>query len=96
MAAVVSAEVVDLERLRTDSSQQASRSVAQLREAFEALAGKHGGTLADAAGDVFRATFTSATDAVSAAVALQDSLDERNKGLGEGDQVDVRASVAMG
>jgi class 3 adenylate cyclase len=29
-------------------------------------------------------------------VALQDALDERNKGLGEGDQVDVRAGVAMG
>ena len=96
MAAVVSAEVIDLDRLRKDSPAQADRAVAQLKEAVAAFAAKHNGVAAEAVASVFRATFTSATDAVSCAVALQDAIDERNKGLGEGDQVDVRAGVAMG
>ena len=96
LAAVISAEVCDFDRLQRDSLEQAGRAAAQLKEAIASLAIKHRGTVAEAVGNTHRATFASPSDAVACAVALQDAIDERNKGLGEGDQVDVRAGVALG
>ncbi|MSP20723.1 MAG: hypothetical protein EXQ93_04220 [Alphaproteobacteria bacterium] len=85
LAAIVSAEVVDLDGLQRDSVEQAGRAVAQIKDAIASLALKHRGTAADAVANIHRATFASAADAVACAVALQDALDECNKGLGEGD-----------
>lgn len=95
IAAVLSADVADLNRLQSDSPESAARATAQLKEAFVALTGKHGGAAAETIGNVFRATFITVGGAVTAAIALQDALDERNKGLGQSEQVDVRAGVAL-
>ncbi len=96
IAAVLSADIAAYATLERDSPPQAARAVAQLKEALSALATKHNGTMAEAFGAIFRTTFASAADAVACAVALQDAIDERNKGLAEGDQVDTRTGVALG
>lgn len=96
IAAVLSADVAAFAALERDSPPQAARAVAQLKDALTTLAAQHRGTMAAAFGSIFRATFAGAADAVACAVALQDTIDERNKGLPEGDQVDTRAGVALG
>lgn len=96
IAAVLSADVAAHATLERDSPPQAARAVGQLKDALTTLAAQHNGSMAAAFGSIFRATFASAADAVACAVALQDSIDERNKGLPGGDQVDTRAGVALG
>lgn len=96
IAAVLSADIAAYATLERDSPPQAARAIAQLKEGLASLATKHNGTLAEAYGAILRATFVSAADAVSCAVALQDTIDERNKGLPDGDQVDTRTGVALG
>ncbi len=55
-----------------------------------------GGRLVKTIGDAFLVTFLSATEAVLSGVAVQDKLDEYNRGKSEKDRIDIRIAINSG
>lgn len=96
LTTVLGADVADFDDWRATDPDGAEHGLARTRRSFEAMAEKYHGELANDDGPVLRATFLNAADAVSAAVAMHDAVDEANDEFEEEDKVDLRAGVALG
>ena len=96
LAAVLSADLADYQDWRRTDPAGAERGQERTARSFAEIAAKFRGETEAGGGDVMRAKFENAADAVSAAVAMHDAVDAANEDLVEEDQVDFRAAVALG
>ncbi len=76
LAAIVSADLTGYSALAERDQELAAEAVARLRDRADAVCGEHGGRIFSTAGDGIMLEFPTATDALSAAIALCES--ERN------------------
>jgi class 3 adenylate cyclase len=97
LAAILAADVVGYSRLmEQDESDTFQRLRAHRKELFEPEIGRRHGRIFKIMGDGLLAEFVSVVDAVECAVALQQSMIERNAGLAEGRRIDLRIGVNLG
>jgi len=90
LAAIVAADVVGYSRLM---GRDESGTVARLREhrkqRFEPVLARHGGRLVKLTGDGALIEFTSAVDALSAAIEFQQTMADANRGQPEDTAIDL-------
>ena len=90
LAAIVAADVVGYSR---QMGRDKSGTVARLREhrkqRFEPVLARHGGRLVKLTGDGALIEFTSAVDALSAAIEFQQTMADANRGQPEDTAIDL-------
>ena len=96
LAAILSADVAGYSRLMAEDEQATVRTITAYREQIGYLVGDHQGRLVDATGDNALAEFSTALDAVEAAVEIQKVLRVRNEGLAEQRRMEFRIGVHLG
>lgn len=97
LAAVLAADVAGYSRLmRLDEEATMAAWWSYRREIVDPLVVAHGGRVVKLTGDGFLAEFSSATDAVSAAIAMQAEIASRVAGVAEDRRVLFRMGVNLG
>ncbi len=97
LTAFVHADVVGFSRLVGHDDQDTSVRLRRLRNALiDPLVAYHGGSLVNAAGDEFLASFASVTAAVACAVELQTRLPEFDEGRPADQRIRLRAGIEVG
>ena len=97
LAAILAADVVGYSRLmEQDEAGTFERLRAHRKELFEPEIAKHNGRVFKLMGDGLLAEFGSVVDAVECAVVLQRGMAERNKGVSEGQRINLRIGVNLG
>jgi adenylate cyclase len=97
LAAIVAADVAGYSRLvglDEEGTLHALRSHRQ--ELIDPLIKEHGGRIANTAGDSILIEFPSAVDAVRCALAVQQSLPERNREIDEDRRINFRVGINVG
>jgi TolB-like protein/class 3 adenylate cyclase len=92
LAAILAADVVGYSRLMGEDESGTFAALSVLREATEKQIRVYGGRIANTAGDSMLAEFGSVVEAVSCAVALQDSLFKESTGR----DLHVRIGIHLG
>src|SRR5689334_7717509 len=97
LAAILAADVVGYSRLmeRDEAGTLAALKVLRV-DIFEPRTRAHGGRIFKINGDGALCEFTSAVDAVRAALEVQRALVERNAGLPEDRRIALRIGIALG
>src|SRR5215212_5344994 len=96
LAAIFAADVEGYSRLMGVDEVGTLRTLTSHREIMDRLIGKHGGRIANTAGDSVLAEFPSVVDAVQAAVEVQEALRTSNEPFPEDRQVRFRIGVHVG
>lgn len=97
LAAILAADVVGYSRLmELDEAGTLTRLKALRRELFAPLTTKFGGRIFKLTGDGAFAEFSSATDAVDSAVAIQRALAERNAEISDDLRTELRIGISLG
>ena len=97
LAAIVAAEVAGYSRLmRLDEEGTMAAWWSYRRDVVDPIVADHGGRVVKLTGDGFLAEFSSATDAVSAAVAMQSEIASRVADVPEDRRVQFRMGVNLG
>jgi adenylate cyclase len=97
LAAILAADVVGYSRLMERDEAGTLAALKALRtEVFEPQTRAHGGRIFKINGDGALCEFTSAVDAVRAALEVQRALVERNAGLPEERRIALRLGIALG
>lgn len=97
LAAIVATDVVGYSRLMGLDEEGTLRALRGHRhELVDPALAKHGGRIANTAGDSMLIEFGSAVDAVRCMIAIQDSMTERNAAVPEDRQIGFRMGVNVG
>jgi class 3 adenylate cyclase len=96
LAAILSADVAGYSRLMAEDEEATVRTLTVYREQIGGLIGEHRGRVVDAPGDNLLAEFSTATDAVEAAVEIQRVIAARNAALTAGRRMEFRIGVHVG
>jgi len=96
LSAILSADVAGYSRLMGDDELATVRTLSAYREAIAGLVAARGGRVVDSPGDNILAEFSSAVDAVEAALAVQSDLAARNAALPENRRMNFRIGVNLG
>ncbi len=91
--AVLLADMTGFSRLMGEDESRAVDALMRIRDVFAAVVPRHGGTLDVFVGDCFVALFSSAVDAVQAAIEIQSELAAHGH---EGDPVRIRIGIHLG
>lgn len=94
LSAILFADVKDFSRRMGESETAGIAAVAAVREVFDQVVPRHGGTFEVSGGDTFLALFGSATDATRAAIKIQLRLAE--PGGHDGDPPTIRIGLHIG
>ena len=97
LAAILAADVVGYSRLMgRDEAGTLARLRAHRRDCLEPALAQHGGRLVKLIGDGALVEFASAVDALSAAIAFQQSVADANRGMPEDDRLVFRIGLHLG
>ena len=96
LAAILYADVAGYSRLTGDDEDGTHRTLIAYLDAFAAAIRSHHGTVKHYAGDAVLADFSTVSDALSCAVAIQRELKARNNALPESKRVQFRIGVNLG
>src|SRR5690242_14454713 len=96
LAAILSADVSGYSRLMGEDAPATVRTLSEYRAAIGSIIAAHHGRIVDMPGDNILAEFSSALDAVEAALAMQKELALRNASLAEGRRMAFRVGVNLG
>jgi adenylate cyclase len=96
LAAILAADVAGYSRLMAADEEATLRTLDAYRRTMSDLIDEHAGRIFGSAGDSIIAEFSSAVQAVRAAVAIQRSLDRHNADLPEHRRMDFRIGVNLG
>ena len=97
LAAIVAVDVADFSRLvGADEEGTLARLRAHRAELIEPLIGRHGGRIANTAGDSLLLEFASAVDAVRCMIDVQAGMNERNAGLDGAAAIRFRVGINIG
>ena len=96
LTAILSADVVGYSRLMEANEEATIRTLNTCRNVMTTLIEQHNGRVVDATGDNLLAEFTSAVDAVSCSVAIQQELAEHNAALADDRKMAFRIGVNVG
>src|SRR5579872_4218051 len=96
LAAIVAADVAGYSRLMGLDEVGTARRLREHRAVTDALVTKHGGRIVKTTGDGVLLEFPSVVDAVECAVAVQELMAERNKGVPEDRRMLYRIGVNLG
>jgi len=96
LAAILYADVAGYSRLTGEDEDSTHRVLSEYLDLISATIESHHGQIMHFAGDAVLAKFDAVVDAVSAAVAVQDELNTRNKELPESRKVQFRIGVNLG
>ena len=92
LAAIMATDVVGYSKLMQSDEAVALTALAAIREATQSQINQHRGRIANTAGDSVLAEFTSAVEAVSCALALQETLSNES----EVKDLQVRIGIHLG
>jgi adenylate cyclase len=97
LAAIVAADIAGFSRLVGDDEEVTLAVQRRHRtELIEPRVAKHGGRVANTAGDSFLLEFSSVVDAVCCAVAVQDGMAEPNQDVEAQKQINFRIGMNLG
>jgi TolB-like protein/class 3 adenylate cyclase len=96
LAAIFAADVAGYSRLMNQDEVGTLRTLTAHREIMDGLIAKHGGRIANTAGDSVLAEFPSVVDAVQCAVAVQQKLGDANAGLPDERRLQFRIGIHVG
>ena len=96
LAAIFAADVAGYSRLMNQDEVGTLRTLTAHRETMDGLIAKHGGRIANTAGDSVLAEFPSVVDAVQCAVAVQQKLGDANARLPDERRLQVRIGIHVG
>jgi TolB-like protein/class 3 adenylate cyclase len=96
LAAIVAADVAGYSRLMGLDEVGTARTLREHRKVTDALVEKHGGRLVKTTGDGVLLEFPSVVDAVECAVAVQEVMARRNKGVPQDRRMLYRIGVNLG
>jgi TolB-like protein/class 3 adenylate cyclase len=96
LAAILHADVVGYSRLTGEDEEGTYRLVRSGLDLFAESIQSHNGTVANYAGDAVLAEFPTASEALTCAAAVQQTLKERNEDLPEEGKVRFRIGVNLG
>src|SRR5215213_1801569 len=96
LAAIFAADVAGYSRLMNQDEVGTLRTLTAHRETMDGLIAKHGGRIANTAGDSVLAEFPSVVDAVQCAVAVQQKLGDANAGLPDERRLQFRIGIHVG
>ena len=96
LAAILYADVAGYSRLTGEDEHRTHRLLSAYLDAFAAAIQAHNGTVKHYAGDAVLADFTTVTDALTCAVAIQRELKDKNEALPEAKRVQFRIGVNLG
>jgi len=96
LAAVVHADAAGFSRLMSADERGTVAALESCRAAFRECVMRHGGRVVDTAGDSVLAVFESVVEAVSCAIAVQQSLRAKNESVPEGRRLQFRIGVNLG
>jgi len=96
LAAILAADVAGYSRLMEADERATVATLDAHRAVFREHVAGHGGRIVDTAGDSVLAVFPSAIGAVEAAVAIQETLRDRNEDLPEDRRMRFRIGINLG
>jgi len=97
LAAIVAADIAGYSRLIGQDEEGTLRALrARRAELIDPLIEQHGGRIANTAGDSLLLEFPSAVDAVRCAIAVQESMAERNSDFEPDKQIRFRVGINVG
>jgi adenylate cyclase len=96
LAAILAADVAGYSRLMAADEEATLRTLDAYRRTMSDLIEEHAGRIFGSAGDSVIAEFSSAVQAVRAAVAIQRSLDRHNADLPENRRMEFRIGINLG
>ena len=96
LSAILHADVVGYSRLMGEDESGTHRRLREYLDAITAAVNGHRGRVVNFSDDAVLADFTTVTDALNAAVGIQDDLKVRNQALPEARQVHFRIGVNLG
>ncbi len=97
LAAIVATDVAGYSRLVEQDEERTIRELRASRgDVIDPLLEKHGGRVANTAGDSLLLEFPSAVEAVRCAIALQRGMEGRNAGLAADRRIDFRIGINVG
>ena len=96
LAAILYADVAGYSRLTGEDEDATHRILTVYLDFISSTVDEHGGKVVHYAGDAVLSKFDAVTDAMSAAVAIQNELNERNQALPEERRVHFRIGVNSG
>ena len=96
LAAILAADVAGYSRLMSADEEATLRTLDAYRRTISDLISEHAGRIFGSAGDSVIAEFSSAVQAVRAAVAIQRALDRHNADLPKEKRMDFRIGVNLG
>ena len=96
LAAILAADVAGYSRLMAEDEEATLRTLELYRSTVSDLIGEHAGRIFGTAGDSIIAEFSSAVQAVRAAVAIQRSLHRHNADLPHARRMELRIGINIG
>ncbi len=97
LTTIVAADIAGYSRLvRADEEGTLAAIRAHRSELIDDLIAKHGGRVANTAGDSILMEFPSAVEAVRCSIAVQQGMDERNAELSQAERIEFRIGINVG
>lgn len=96
LAAILAADVVGYSKLTAIDEEGTARMLIARRELADALIERHGGRIANTAGDSIIAEFASSVEAVRAALEIQEAIRTQNLDIASDRQVQFRIGINVG
>lgn len=97
LAAIVATDVAGYSRLVGLDEEGTLTALRTLRkELIDPLLAKHGGRVANTAGDSLLLEFPSVVDAVRCSIAVQEGMHERNQGIDDDKRILFRVGIHLG
>lgn len=96
LAVILAADVAGYSRMMAHNEEGTRATLTAYRATIADIVGEHGGRIFNTAGDSAACEFSSAVQAVRAAVAIQRALDRRNTDLAEAQRMHFRIGLNLG
>jgi adenylate cyclase len=97
LAAILAADVTGYSRLMgADEEGTLERLEALRRELLDPKIAEHNGRIVKTTGDSLLVEFASVVDAVRCAVAVQQAMPERDRGIGADNRIELRIGINVG
>jgi len=96
LRAILSADVKGYSRLMSEDEEHTIKTITAYRETISGIISKHKGRVVDSPGDNILAEFASALNAVNSAIAIQETLKEKNADLPDNRKMEFRIGINLG
>jgi class 3 adenylate cyclase len=96
LAAIVAADIVGYSRMMAHDEVGTVRAMSDVRDIVDPMIAAYRGRIVDTAGDSYMLEFASVVDAVSLAVAVQRTMEQRNALQAENRRMEFRIGINLG